>query len=288
MAEQAFYKLYNHIGILSKYLNLPQKAIKKVCKWDHGWTPLDKPLVKELSSPKNIVLVWSKRRKKIIEDHTSKKAFITGVPFMEYRKRHGITKKNQAKGNVFFAAHSSQQTDIRYNVDDLQRHIDQLPEDYKPTTICLYWLDIDKGYQVLYERLGYEVVTAGDPYSPDFVGKFYEILSSHAYCSSNSFGTYSLYALDLDIPFFLIGEKPELVNNGDKNLSLDRGQAFFDIKERVETLFRYQGNEIGIGDPQRTFFLEETGENDKDSTFSIRAWILFYWIKSRIIPLKRR
>lgn len=287
MSEQPFYKLYGHLDILADYLRIPIGKIRKVCKWDHGWTPLDKPLVKEITSPVNIILVWNKRRKQIIESQTNKKAFITGVPFIHWRKQKGLKKLKDAKGSVFFAAHSSQQTKIEYNVADLQGHIQSLPETYRPTAICLYWLDMERGYKQVYEKLGYEVVTAGDPYDAEFADRLYDILCRFEYCSSNSFGTYALYALDLDIPFFLIGEKPKLINDGDPNASIIRGKQSLEIKERIESLFRYEGGEITITKNQLDFFLEESGENDKDLSNRIRWWIKYFWIKKRIKSMLR-
>lgn len=282
MSQQPFWKLYGLLNILSRYLRLPSKIIKKVCNWDHGWTPLDKPLTNEDSSLTNIILVWNQRRKLIIENNTNKKALITGVPFIHWRKRNSLLKSKDATGNVFFAAHGSKYMEIKYNVIELQQHILCLPEVYRPSVICLYWLDIERGYKELYEELGYRVITAGDPYDEKFVERLYSILCKFKYCSSNSFGTYALYALDLGIPFFIFGDKPKLVNKGDDNFETGRGEGYVEIKKKIASLFVYkEDREIEITPDQHEFFLRETGARELTPVYKIRMLVFYYWIKRK-------
>ena len=48
---------------------------------------------------------------------------------------------------------------------------------------------------------------------------FYNLLSSYEYAFSNQLGSYVLYALDLGIPFNLVGPEPKHLNIGnDKNV----------------------------------------------------------------------
>jgi hypothetical protein len=137
--------------------------------------------------------------------------------------------------------------------------------------------------------MDFQVVTAGPKLgnSLDFVKNFYDILSSHKYATSNEVGSYTFYAIDLKIPFFLTGEAPVIINKGEKDVNIGKTACFrdFDLGIKTYNLFS-TGPTKTITKTQSKFVTEEMGINDCLSPKEMRIlfWKYFnknnYWLKA--------
>jgi hypothetical protein len=140
-----------------------------------------------------------------------------------------------------------------------------LPREFKPITICLFWLDYIDPSADIYRKYGFEVVSAGVKIanSLSFVRNFYRILSKHKYATSNDVGSYAFYAVDLGIPFFLLGETPTVINQGqkDKNISEVDRMTDHDFGRKTTNLFS-TGVRTEISAAQRDFVRDELGVDD--------------------------
>jgi len=184
------------------------------CHLEHGWAPQAHPLTTDLEVNKPMMLVFSKRRQKTWRAQSNKPVYIMGAPFIHYRRMHKITKSPVAKGTIVFPCHSTADIETSYDVEKYCQELKALPKKFHPIAVCLFWPDfIDKRADV-YRKSGFEVVSAGPRFRKGlkFVKNYYKILSRHQYATSNEIGSFTFYAIDLKIPFFLTGEIPLITN----------------------------------------------------------------------------
>lgn len=255
---------YGYNIILKKYAKFPL-WLPLPCQFEHGWSVRDDPLKSDLATDKPMMLVFNRRRKIAWEKLSQIPVYIIGSPFVLYRRAMGITKKKGAEGTVVFPSHSTYFTKSKFDIEKYCRELEKLPPKFQPITICLFWLDyIDKTADV-YRRHGFKVVTAGVKIanSLSFVRNFYEILSSHHFATSNDIGSYTLYAIDLGLPFFLTGNTPVVINAGGKDPNISTRDCLTDhhIGRTATGLFSTGPTET-ISPSQKKFIHEESGMQD--------------------------
>lgn len=185
---------------------------------DHGPGDGNSPYPHELNSDAPVQFYHAeaavKRWKKISE----KDCYVLYSPFVFARHVIGIEYNKDAKGSIYFAAHSTPSIAETKAVEIYHQEISNLPEKYHPVTICLHIHDVRKGLNIAYQKLGYRVVTAGDSLNQKFTENFYRILIQYKYALSNIFGSYALYAVEAGMPFGLYGSDPEYINEDDSNV----------------------------------------------------------------------
>jgi len=134
-----------------------------------------------------------------------KKVLTSGNMFIYYKEKNRIKPKESRMGTVVFPSHSH--SGISWDVD-WQEYIDklnQLPQEMFPLLICLYYYDVQKGVHNIFYENGFKVTTAGHRKDPKFVERFYKILSSVKYSTSNMIMSSTFYAVDFEIPFYFYG-----------------------------------------------------------------------------------
>lgn len=138
-------------------------------------------------------------------------------PFVYYRRSRGVEKAPDARGTLVFHSHSTPGYEVDTEMESYQRMLRELPEKYKPICISMHMHDIQKGRHEEFIRNGFPVYTAGNASDYRFAERFYEVLRHFRYATSNSIGSYTFYAVEMGIPFFLAGTPPELFNHSDPN-----------------------------------------------------------------------
>lgn len=251
--------IYGYAKIIKEYANFP-KWLPLPCHFEHGWTALNAPLKTDLETNKKLMLVLNRRRKKAWESCSNIPCEIIGSPFIIYRKKNDIRKLENAKGTVVFPAHSTEFIEAHYDIRKFCEQLRGLPDEFHPITICLHWHDVLRGMDKVYEKEGFRVVSAGNMYSDKFPENFYNILKQHKYSASNEPGSYMLYAVEMGIPFFLIGQSARRINKGDPNVPLNFNINEFEIGQVAIELFAERKGYIST--EQRNFVIEELGIND--------------------------
>jgi hypothetical protein len=282
MRNYGFNKIIRQYTKFPWYLPLPAHM-------EHGWTVLSNAAISDLAFDEPLMLVFSKRREKAWKAASKTPVEVMGAPFTIYKKLHGIKLKKDAVGTVVFPGHSTYDLKSRYSIENLCHQLKSLPKEFQPVTICLFWLDfIDKRANI-YRQHGFRVVSAGPMISNSlsFVKNFYEILSSHKYAASNEVGSYTLYAVDLGLPFFLIGEKTILENKGKKDVNVAESSSQEDTTygKKVVSLFT-TGPLTSIKPEQTQFVAEETGLNDRLTSDQMRT-LFFKYLKQNDYLRKR-
>ena len=258
---------YGQDKILRSHLQYPA-FLPLNAQIQHGWYNTEITDL-EREAQITVMLVWSKRLAAEWRKYSKIEALVLGAPFILYRELHDIKKKPTARGTVVFPTHSTSAQIEKYDVEEYCAKLKSLPECFQPITICLHHRDMNL-YGPAFSSHGFSLVTAGDSRQAGdgFVRKFYEILSSHLYSSSNEIGSYTFYAVDMDIPFFLYGPESVSVYRDDAD------KPYIKTDFLLETRKLFEGVRTTISDEQRSFVDDETGKFDRLDQVFLRKFFL--------------
>lgn len=271
--------------MLKKYAKFPG-WLPLPCHIEHGWTPLTESLPTDLETQKPLMLVYSQRRKDAWKKASKIPVEIIGAPFIHYKNLAKFKQSPKAKGTIVFPNHSMPNFEVNFNAKEFCRKLKKLPADFQPITVCLYWYDYIDPKSEIYREAGFEVVTTGPKLSNslDFAKNFYRLLADHKYACSNDIGSYTFYAVDFGVPFFLIGEIPTIINQGarDKNVpERAKNDDFYWGKKAVEI---FSGGPVReISKKQKEFVEQEMGVKEclSSKKLNLLLWYHFrenkYW-----------
>jgi hypothetical protein len=141
-----------------------------------------------------------------------KTAKIMGTPQVLYRRLHNVVISESAQGTLAFPYHSSHHVAAVFDQERYAERLLQLPEEFQPVTVCVYWKDIMEGHHLAYANRGLRVVTAGHIADQDFTTRFYNHLRHFRYTTGNFTGSHSILSLEMGIPYFHSGPIPLLVD----------------------------------------------------------------------------
>lgn len=254
-----WYRFYGLDTLIKDYAGLPSN-VPLLCHFDHGWTPSTDAY--DLTTEEPLLLVMSKRRLQAWKKISNIPAAVIGSPFVHYRKSRKIEKDADAAGTIVFPSHSTQLTEAVFDIDKYCLQLLSLPIEYHPITICVHFYDIERKRDEIYKKYGFKIVTAGPPIVPgfEFVKKFYEILKSHKYATSNQVGTYSFYSVEMGIPFFILGEPVVLEKHEEESAPIINRYIDYPMGAFATKLF--QGPTQVISEEQKNYVEEELGIHD--------------------------
>ncbi len=254
--------LYGMRDIFLEYFELPKTLITSF-HLDHGINlPEPNKKIEEYTYKNNAaVFVTNEEMKEVFQKVTTKPVHATGALFPRYREMNQIEPKADRKGTVAFPIHSIFGVDIKGGWEEYAESLLALPEEFQPVRICVYWLDVARGRHQVFEEMGLEVVTAGYFTSQKFVQRFYDILSSSKYATSNEFGSYLPYAIEMGIPFFMYGKRAELDNQSPDTIQkfpsgkFEFTEAFgFKWYDYVQRLYKFpEDGQVTITTEQKEF-----------------------------------
>ena len=153
------------------------------------------------------VFTFSKQRHVYIRSITDKLIFEIG-PYIHYAKniynefRMKEIKRNMGKTLLVFPAHGIEDFTFKHETDIFCDYIDSFCDEHKFNTVlvCLYFVDIQNGLHLYYEKRGYTVVSAGHRDNNDFLNILRTIIDLSDYVMNENMGTQIGYALYLGKP----------------------------------------------------------------------------------------
>jgi hypothetical protein len=201
-------------------------------------------------------------------------------PFIYYRRSRKIEKSPDAKGTIVFPSH------ITLDIDDLSdislyiKQLRELPEIYKPLSVCLCWVDIIENRHKIWIENGFPVYTVGHAYHENFVERFYELIRHFKFMTSNSIGSQTYYAVEMGITFFLHGPEPKYFNKSDPGVPkgvMDLHQ--YDNYNKIYSLFTKLTTEISH--EQKKLVLDGLGVNNGISRFKMMTILYIGFFRSK-------
>jgi len=219
----------------------------------HGPSQWDVVTPHMLKSNSEIFGFYSKR---LVEDWNSKsdkEVYLLKSPNHLYAKK--VDKNPFAKGTIFFHSHSTFWTDRHTDYDVVFNEIKKLPPEFHPVSVCMHFVDIQKGLHKPYQEKGYPIYTAGNWNHPYFIENFYEIIRNFTYAVSNSLGSNVLYCIDFGMPFSLIKGYPQIIHNTDNNIKTTKPSI--EHKQYQKNLELFTGIHTKISEAQQQLVNEE-------------------------------
>lgn len=256
---------------------------------DHGPGYYDEIPIHELESGAPAQLYHSQHSVHLWKKAVSKNAYCLYSPFVFYRRNRKLSVSQSAKGTIAFPAHSTPSIDDVGGFGKYIEDLKNLPEQYHPITVCLHMHDIRKDLHMDFIRSGFNVVTAGNSLDQRFIQRFYEIVASHKYATSNVPGAYLYYCVEMGVPFFTYGERPSWVNRSDRNLASGVYDPFAAGYGKVAyDLFHLTNPEVELPNisPQQTEFVEshmgiKDGISRTKMAFVLYGSLIRYFLTAR-------
>lgn len=270
-------KEYGFDSIVKEYCGFP-KFLSLPCHMEHGWTKLSEPLPTDLRTKKKLMLVFSKRRAEVWKKHSKIRVEIIGAPFVLYRQMNDIRKNKNATGTIVFPAHSCKNLEVIYDVNKLCNDLEQLDSKFHPITICLHPYEYHSQQRQKFEKRGFLVVTAEESVTGSFVENFYRLLSNHKYSASNEMASSLFYAIEMGIPFFLVGDTPQEINDGNEP-NTPKSATFFDYDEGRKAYKLFNKPTDKIIQEQRDYVAFEMGLNDQIQPGDLKNLLFLYYFR---------
>lgn len=245
---------------------------------DHGVGLHSHLFQHELENPAKVHFTWHPVKAQRYSSFAYKKVLLVTHPWIFYRRLHGITRSKKPEGTLAFFMHGT--TAVKWVGHDSEEYFEKLralPGKFQPVVLCLHMNDIKAGLHKELRRYGFPIVTAGNTSSTNFVDRFYDLVKNYSYATSQVWGSYAAYCVELGIPYFHLGERPELVNIADPNLPAGVAPQYWDdfhedSAKKAEALFSLPVDIVT--DEQRAFVESVLGFDSRLDRWRV-SWILW-------------
>ena len=190
------------------------------CYMSHGVGPGVSVAPHEIESDACVHFTFSENRISELRKVLTKPCYCVISPFVWYRRKHNIVPLADAKGVIVYYSHSTGDVKICDPLDAYISDLKKLRNKYEVVAVCLHLCDVNKGVYKAFMDNDFPVYTAGYNMDYRYAQRWYDIIKHFKYAASNAIGSYTMYSVEMGIPFFLYGKEPKLYNEGDKNLPI--------------------------------------------------------------------
>lgn len=249
---------YSHGKWIRKYGYFPSNWPVRVHVM-HGPSQWDQVMPHLLDSHADAFGFFSER---LLNDwllKSRKAGLVLKSPFIVCRELNSISLSDKRSGSLFFHAHSTFWTEKRSDYSRIFEEFEKLPEEFRPISICMHFVDIQKNNHLPYIENGYKVYTAGNWKNEFFIENFYEIVRNFKFAFSNSFGSQAFFCTELGIPFSIINVPPVVVTNSDPNIIVRTTTQKEDPEQLKKVKKAYSGIHTAITAEQLSITKAELG-----------------------------
>lgn len=227
---------------LKKRFNIP--AFIKLVNWEIQHSPpLSNKIQDEHISTKAHFFFYNEIEQGNYE-RKGKKGILVGSSFVHCRNLNKIKKSESAKGTIAFPVHSIQEVDLIFNWQQYAHELLNLPSQYQPVSVCLYYREIQNGAYKPFLEKNIPVFCSGHMKDYDFPLNFYNIIKNFKFSTSNAIGSYAYYSIEMGIPYFMYGKAPSIYNHGN-NSGFIKGKEVPYLDESIKD-FEFIRKEINL------------------------------------------
>ncbi|NJL53237.1 MAG: hypothetical protein HC930_15545 [Hydrococcus sp. SU_1_0] len=182
---------------------------------------------------------------------------VVGAPFLYLLTHLNYVEPIEKEGSIVFPAHSSKLIKVECDFDKYADMLEELSDEYKPITICMYYLDIERGLDIPFRRKGFEIIKNGDSlYDVNFLKQFINNTHGKKYAFSNQTTSALLFASVMGLVSFFYGPKVTLDSSDPDDNSLDYSEDIRNWEQQWLRSFRFPDYNI---QNQREFTCNELG-----------------------------
>ena len=151
-------------------------------------------------------------RKKYLEEVWKKEVYAIG-PYIAYAKgyyseeRVLLEKSHNGKTLLVFPPHSTLSEEIDYERRDFINEIERLRKGFDTVLVCMYYVDVQKGFHDIYKKKGYKVVCAGHGSDELFLNRLRTIIELSDAVLMNVVMPALAYAVYLKKPCYVYSQK---------------------------------------------------------------------------------
>ena len=232
----------------------------------------------ELKNQAKVHFTWHPLKEQRYKDFADKRVIQIIHPWISYRRMRGITRSMTPTGTLVFFAHSTPNTKFEgHDTEEYFERLRQLPNKFQPVVLCLHMHEIKSGCHKKLRRYGFPIVTAGNTLSTEFVDRFYDLVKDYSYATSQIFGSYFAYCVELGVPYFTLGKSPTFINISDKNIQAGAIKRGWDEDQeeyikKAQALFAIPVD--SVTEDQRAFVESLLGFDSRLNRWQV-AWILW-------------
>lgn len=231
---------YGHAAVLKRYCGLPPEFILPGVH-PHGPSISDFVWDYEVKHPLRNLLLVSESQRPFYAKICDKPATVIGSPLyyaLRLIQAEVAALKANAAGTVVFPFHSTHHVTVEFNEDSFLKYLRELPPEWNPITVCMYWRDVQLGRHRRYIDAGFECASAGHIYDHEFLFRFIRLVSAHRRCITNELGTCVLYSAALDLPvtifrqdYSLAGADSKMIEDASIRPNLPEANRFLEISQ---------------------------------------------------------
>lgn len=154
-------------------------------------------------------IVSSKYRVNILKKEKNFKGAYAIGPYIHYAQpllsnnQLKIEKERLGKTLLVFPSHSTAAYLSKFDYEGFCNDIKRYSEDFDSTLVCLYYQDIQLNKHKIYQKNGFEVVTAGHANDNYFMPRLRSIIELSDMVMANDIGSQLGYCIYLKKPYFL-------------------------------------------------------------------------------------
>ncbi len=221
---------YGHATLIKKYAGYANDYQTKTAI-EHGVYYHQGGFDVEYRAPLPAIMCPSPQRYDALREVTNKALFAIG-PLINYSPSHltGEARSDEErrlqKNLLVFPAHSTHWIHTKFDIQTLCRTLENLGKEFDTIRICLGWKDVLRGAATEYLQHGFECVTAGHMFDPEFLPRLRGLIETATVTCSNQIGTHIGYCIALGKPHFLIDMKIDLTaDTAEFREEIERGLA---------------------------------------------------------------
>lgn len=201
-----FNAFYGQDAVLKTYADIPMDRPLKLAM-THG-IQMNEEYVwdAEIAAPVPVMLVYPERLVAAYERRSRKATIRMAAPFLYAQRILEAELPSWRSGTLFFPSHSTHWVSPQVDADAIVRHLQNLPNEFHPVSVCVYWRDYLRGLHKPFEKAGFRIVSAGHMFDPAFLFRLCYLLAMHQYACSNTDGSHLFYAVKAGCSYFHIAE----------------------------------------------------------------------------------
>ncbi|PWR76181.1 hypothetical protein ACKUB1_07335 [Methanospirillum stamsii] len=213
-------------------------------------------------------LVFNEKLNKFFRNNYYENIRTIGAPIIYLEEYIKSKIDSEKKGTIVFPHHGIEQIDVIIDYNEYIEKLCNLPPKFHPITICMHYIDIQRGYANPFLENGFKVICNGNLRNPYFLYNFIDNCSSFEYVTTNKITSSALYyAIFLGLKGFIYGPDSKM-----KSLSTLYSNS---VQEIIKD-FPYEFPITSVEDYQRQIEIsqKELGVNIRLSKKEMRSLLI--------------
>lgn len=238
---------YGHATVLKKYAGISNDYSTKAAI-EHGPFFGDFIWPQDLNNSLPAIITFSKKRAESLRRKTGRKTFAIG-PYIHYanhylsKKQLAKEKKRLGKNLLVFPVHATSNAPTDFDIETFCQEIKRVGKNFESIRVCLYWKDVLHGNDKIYKKYGFETITAGHIFNPNFLPRLKSIIEVSSATMSNAVGTHLGYSVFMKKPHYVFVQKYKVYGN---NQEIERATTANKTKDykNIEKAFLIKNDSI--------------------------------------------